>query len=290
MAGIVFGCVVPHPPLLIPDIGHGQERTISATIRALEKLAGELGQADPETLVLVSPHGATIYKAMGVATCPSSRGNLTVWGSREPEYVFDNDLELVKALQEEAKTAGIPLQSIGERRYDLDHGVLVPMHFLIKGASGLPLVPLTFSMLPLSAHFSFGQAIRRAAEHVGRRVAFIASGDLSHRLIPGAPAGYDPAGKKFDRKLAEALSRLDSHEILELAPELIERAGECGLRSIVVLLGALDGLKVTPEVLSYEGPFGVGYLVAGFRVESAPTTERGKGKRNRKAEGDPCIR
>lgn len=286
MAGIVFGCVSPHPPLLIPDIGHGQERTISSTINALEKLAEELGESQPDTLVLVSPHGAVMSRAMGVATCPSSQGDLAVWGSSEPEYIFDNDLELVRALQEEAKSAGISLQSIGQRGYDLDHGVLVPMHFLVEGAAGLPLVPLTFSMLPLRTHFSFGQAIRRAAERTGRRVAFVASGDLSHRLIPGTPAGYDPAGKEFDQKISQALSAMDARQVLELDPDLIERAGECGLRSIVMLLGALDGLKVTPEVLSYEGPFGVGYLVAGFNVETVATADEGRSKRGRKAEGE----
>ena len=84
----------------------------------------------------------------------------------------------------------------------------------------------------------------------------------------GAPAGYDPLGKIFDEKLAKALSCVDIKSILNLGTELIERAGECGLRSAVILLGALDGLKVKPEILSYEGPFGVGYLVASFEVIS----------------------
>ena len=105
-----------------------------------------------------------------------------------------------------------------------------------------------------------------AAELSRKRVAIIASGDLSHRLIPSAPAGYDPMGKAFDEKLVKAISCLDSKAVLRFEPELIERAGECGLRSIIILLGALEGLKVTPEVLSYEGPFGVGYMVASLEV------------------------
>ena len=68
----------------------------------------------------------------------------------------------------------------------------------------------------------------------------------------------------------DALSRLDTHAILNLDEDLIEHAGECGLRSIVILLGALQGLSATPHILSYEGPFGVGYLVASFEVEQLP--------------------
>lgn len=269
MAGIVFGCIVPHPPLLIPDIGHGNEKAISDTIRALESLSDMLRQAGAETLVVVSPHGASIPDAMGVATCKDITGSLGSWGSHLADFRFDNDKDFVKALQAEAKAASIPLESIGKKSYSLDHGVLVPMHFLHKGARGLPLVPLTFSWLSLEQHYSFGQAVRRAAEKSGRKVALIASGDLSHRLIPEAPAGYDPQGQVFDNKIVEAIKAWDVQAILNLDIKLIEQAGECGLRSILILLGALSGLKVKPEVLSYEGPFGVGYLVAACHTGDA---------------------
>jgi len=277
MAGIVFGCIVPHPPLLVPDVGRGQEREIIATTRAMEKLSQELGAHRPETMLVISPHGLSHHSAMGVLTAPSSSGNLRRWGERGPDYYFDNDPDLVAAIKEAARGLNIPLSSIGEHAYELDHGVLVPMHFLIQGVKDVPMVPLTFCWLPLSIHFAFGQAIRRAADDVGKRVALIASGDLSHRLLPGAPAGYDRMGKVFDEKLVAALARLDAEEVLSLDQDLIERAGECGLRSIVILLGALDGLSVEAEVLSYEGPFGVGYLVASFSVVN-PEGAGGRGE------------
>lgn len=264
--GIVFGCIVPHPPLLIPDIGKGQERAIGATIQALEELRRRLEASRPHTLMVISPHGRSHYDAMGVLTAPSSQGDMRYWGSSIPTMSFKNDVELVNALMRECRAAGIPLRSIGEKNYQLDHGVMVPMYFLAPGAKGLPLVPLTFSWLPLGLHFAFGQALRRAAEATGRRVALIASGDLSHRLTPDAPAGYHPDGKVFDEKIVRAVADWDKEAILNLDAEFIERAGECGLRSIVILLGALEGLKVKPQVLSYEGPFGVGYLVASAEV------------------------
>ncbi len=270
MAGITFGCIVPHPPLMVPDIGRGGEKRISATLEAMEKLADKLAQQNPETILVISPHGVSYPGAMGIVTAKSSSGNLRNWGVPVPDYHFDNDLSMVSAIEKEADAAGIPLQSIGETGYDIDHGVLAPMYYLIRAIKGIPMVPLTFCWLPLSTHFAFGQAINRAATETGKRVALIASGDLSHRLLPSAPAGYDPQGKVFDEKLVDALSRLDTHAVLNLDEDLIEHAGECGLRSIVILLGALQGLSVTPHILSYEGPFGVGYLVASFETEQLP--------------------
>src|SRR4030043_393496 len=173
MAGIIFGCVVPHPPLIIPDIGRGQEQTVIATIEAMNKLAQQLADHCPQLVLLVSPHGHAHYDAMGVLTAPACRGNLRSWGSREPEYQFDNDLDFVRLLQEEVQISGIPLKSIGERHYELDHGSIVPLHYLKKAVKDIPLVPLTFSWMSLASHFSFGQAINRAAQRSGKRVAFI---------------------------------------------------------------------------------------------------------------------
>ncbi len=267
--GIVFGCIVPHPPLLVPDVGRGQERAISATVRAMERLTDKLAEYKPQAILIISPHGNYHPEAMGILTAKSSQGDMSRWGSGTPRHQFENELSLVSLIEEEAKADRIPVKSIGERSYELDHGVMVPMHFFIREIKGIPMVPLTFSWLPLDRHFVFGKAIKRAVDRSQKRVAVVASGDLSHRLLPGAPSGYDPMGKVFDEKLVAALSRLDVAAVLGLDENLFERAGECGLRSIVILLGALDGLEVKPEILAYEGPFGVGYLVAAFEVLSS---------------------
>lgn len=266
MCAVVFGCIAPHPPVLIPKIGGERVAEVEATTRGLESLARDLAAARPESLLVVSPHGAGHRNAMGVLTAGSSAGSFISWGTHGLEFAYKNDLGLVEDLMMEAKGEGVPLWPIGEDGYDLDWGVLVPMYFLGQAVQGVPLTPLTYSALPLSAHLDFGRAIQRAAARLDRRVALIASGDLSHRLLPGAPAGYDPLGRVFDEKLVEALRGYDCEAIMGLDPHLVARAGECGLRSIVILLGALEGLQVEPKVLSYEGPFGVGYLVASFKV------------------------
>jgi aromatic ring-opening dioxygenase LigB subunit len=99
-------------------------------------------------------------------------------------------------------------------------------------------------------------------QKLGRRAAFIASGDLSHRLKRGAPAGYYPRAHLFDEEVVEAIRNCATQRIVEIDQELRGAAGECGYRSMLVAIGATEDLDTNCEVISYEAPFGVGYLVA----------------------------
>jgi len=91
---------------------------------------------------------------------------------------------------------------------------------------------------------------------------------MSHRLTPDAPAGYDPQGKDFDQAVRDAISSNETDRILALDEKLVSKAGECGLRPLIMLLGAMGQGRFSSKVLSYEGPFGVGYLVASFRASA----------------------
>ncbi len=269
MDGIVFGCIVPHPPVLIPQVGRGREGEVPATAQAMEDLARELARHRPQTLLIISPHGAVHYNAMGLSCAPSSRGDLRRFGAPAVSLSFDNDLEMVAAIEKEAAEQGVSVRLMSPREYVLDHGVLVPMHFLSRALPDVTLVPLTFSWLPLKAHLDFGRVLQQAAERVGKRVAIIASGDLSHRLLPSSPAGYDPQAKLFDKLVVDAVANWDVQALMDLGPQLIDTAGECGLRSIVTVMGALEGLVVKPQLLSYQSSLGEGYLVAALPVVGA---------------------
>ena len=267
MSGIIFGCIAPHPPLLVPSIGRGQESAVQITGDAMKKLANLLELQHPDTAVIISPHAESAADAMGILTAPRCTGDLQRWGDRSPARIFANDIELASAIRKEAKTSGIPTRSIDSDNYELDHGVMVPLHFLERSIEGVPIIPIAFSWLPLQTHYDFGKVIGNAAKQQQKRVAIIASGDLSHKLSAQGPYGYDPMGPVFDKRLVDDLSKLDIEDILTMDDVLIERAGQCGLRSFLILLGALDGLKVKSTVLSYEGPFGVGYMVASFEIK-----------------------
>ncbi len=250
------GCVCPHPPLLIPAIGGENRRRVQATVEAMERLAAETDAAD--LVIVISPHTPGYSEAVAV------RSPATLWGDfadfRCPDVglEIDNDVEFVdRLLDRAATTSGLAVEPLDDDR--LDHGVLVPLFFL----NALHLVNLSVAR-DYGLHRTLGRLVRETADELGRNVLFVASGDLSHRLQPGAPAGYDPRGAEFDSQVVDLFARGDLDGLSRLDPDLVRGAGECGLRSFITL-GAFLGDQATPaRVLSYEGPFGVGYAVAAF--------------------------
>ena len=125
---------------------------------------------------------------------------------------------------------------------------------------------MNISFLSAAKHFRFGQAVRQAIDRVGRRAVIVASADLSHRLSEDGPYGFDPAGPELDRRVREAVASWDVEALLTMDEGFREQAGDDAVSSISFLMGALDGLHVRPRVLSYEGPFGVGYMVAAIDI------------------------
>lgn len=264
---------MPHPPVMVAGIGGSRELAqVEETIRSAREIDRMLAAGPPETLVVFTPHGTVYQDAIIVYSDPRFSGGLQQFGLNRT-WEWENDPGLVERLAELGREAGLPVYPMTSadagRRRDrerLDHGVLVPLSFFDPAwADRAKLVVIPLSYLPLEELYQFGSVLRNASESLGRKIAVIASGDLSHCLQPGAPAGYDPRGAEFDRTIMELIRKEAVAEFFELDPALIEKAAECGFRSIIMLLGALDGLEFRSTVHSYQGPFGVGYSVASFR-------------------------
>lgn len=255
-----FAAICPHPPLLIPEIGREDTYKVQNTIGAMNELAQELSQRQIDTILVVSPHGPVFMDFMSVNLAERLIGDFSDFGS-DIKMDLQNDTELARLIKDIADTNKLPLQTVSE---SLDHGTMVPLYFLMEQQRTAEICQISFSYLDYGKHFTFGEIIYEAIQSVDRKVALIASGDLSHRLTPQAPAGYAPRGKDFDNLLIECLEKNDVASILNMDSTLIEDAGECGLRSIIILMGALSNMEYKFEKLSYEGPFGVGYLVGKF--------------------------
>ena len=273
--------LLPHPPIMIPEVGRGREKEIQPTLDALQTVAREIVDLRPDALVIVSPHAPTYRDYYYVAPPDPVRGSFSDFGAPHPVLSCKGDADLSRAIVAEAQEAGLPCGSAGTHAGTLDHGSLIPLYWISRAWAGtdagrqvnradewacpFPVVRLSYSGLDAGSHDSYGRAIARAIRESGKRVVFIASGDLSHRLKEDGPYGYHPKGPEFDRVVTEAIRTNDIGKFSTLKPRLCEQAAECGANSLRILAGVLAALYPSSELLSYEDTFGVGYAVGAFR-------------------------
>jgi len=259
-SSLVFAGIAPHPPIIVPEVGGEAIGDVRGSIDAMAELTRRVINSGAETVIVVSPH-APLERSVFVAyDGPQLYGDFADFRAPAAVVVAELDEELLNRITAAAGEQKLVVERIKGR--ELDHGTMVPLYFLQRHGWHGRVVALGYSFLTNEDHIRFGKCIRAAVDAGGRPVAFIASGDLSHRLKPGAPAGYNPDAHRFDEEVVDAIRNCLTDRIVNVDPELRRLAGECGYRSMLVALGAVQGIEASCEVISYEGPFGVGYMVA----------------------------
>ena len=290
--------IVPHPPVILPEVGRGREREIQSTLDAYRAAARWVAAWKPETLIVASPHVAMYSDYFHIPPGKRTAGTMASFGAPQVRLETEYDIDLRRTLIQEAETMGIRAGTMGERDAALDHGTLIPLYFLQEAGVNVPIVRIGLSGFSPLTHYRLGQCVARSVGKLNRRAVFVASGDLSHKLRADGPYGYAPEGPLLDQELTEAMKTADFLRFLTLDPSLCERAAECGVRSFQIMAGALDGLSVKPEYLGHEGKFGVGYAIALFAVTGHDTGrcyaeqyERAERERleRRKASEDPWV-
>ena len=258
--------LTPHPPVLLPEVGRGREREIAATGRAMEQAAREVARWNPDVLIVSSPHTILYGDYFHIAPGAGASGSMAAFGAPQVRMDVTYDAALRDEVIRRAGAAGLEAGTLGQRDPALDHGVLIPLYYLRKAGVTCPMLRMGLSGFSALDHYRLGQCVAEAAEALGRRAVFVASGDLSHKLKADGPYGFAPEGPVFDEAVTKAMAAGDFLSFLTMDAGLCSRAAECGLRSFQMMAGALDGLAVSPRLLSHEGTFGVGYAVALFPV------------------------
>ena len=261
---LVFAAITPHPPLLIPSIGKESIKKIEKTKIALEQMEKDLYITHPEILVIISAHGSYFNDAFTLNVNTHYQTDLREFGDLATKIKFHGETHLATLIREGADKEHFSATMISEQ--NLDHGSAIPLTYLAKHLKNIKILQIGFCDLDWKTHVAFGAMIADKISQINKRVAVIASGDLSHALISDAPAGYNPAGPEFDRKIQELLSANNLSGMLQMDKKLVTDAAECGFRSFLILMGILQGVHHVYKSYAYEGPFGVGYLTANFAL------------------------
>ena len=245
---------------MVPEVGREAIAEVRGSIDAMREFTERIIASRAETVVMISPHAPLASRAFVAYNDPQIYGDFGRFRAPHTQVSAELDAELLAAMTKAAAEDGYELISL--EGYELDHGTAVPLYFLQRNGWQGRVVALGYTFLSNEDHVRFGACIKRAVDTLGRPTAFVASGDLSHRMKPDAPAGYNPDAHFFDDEVVEAIRNYAPDRIVNIDQDLRRMAGECGYRSMLVAIGSSEGVTPACEVLHYEAPFGVGYMVA----------------------------
>lgn len=266
--GVETAALLPHPPIVIEKIGGQELKKAEKTVQGFKKTSSQIAnyQENIDLLVFITPHGPVFRSNASIIIKEKLQGDFREFGFSQLEFQEKSDINFSERLINNTQEKGLKLEGLRKRdlkKYDikqeLDHGIMVPLHYLKKAGLNKKIIPISIGFIPYQKLYEIGKEIAQTAKELDYKIAVIASGDLSHRLKKGAPAGYNSEAHIFDEKLLKYFEEKDFDSILNFDPKLVEKAGECGLRPIVTMLGALSETEKKVEINSYEAPFGVGY-------------------------------
>lgn len=264
-----------HSPILIPEIAGKRLREVEASALAMATLARRIVSQEPDGIIIVTPHMPRFQTAFGLHGEKILKGDFGDYGYQELKIEVQGAPSIVYDLQNKAARHDLQLNICDEM--PLDRGAMVPLYFLNKQNWQGPVAVLGF---PLNSNLSqcvrLGEAIRETINERGENWTLIVSGEMSHRLKPESPGGYHERASEFDRWIFESIEAGDLPRALEVDPGLRQIACEDVLNSLAIAFGVLGKGDHDYEPISYEYPYGVGYLVADLDVNGQnPTVHSG---------------
>jgi MEMO1 family protein len=257
--------ITPHPPIILSEIGKGEEEKAGKTIAGMKKIAKAISAIKPKTIALITPHGNVFRDALCINTEVALKGDFGNFGYSNLSYEFSGS-DKAKTICDELNKIGITCVELNNKTADqynvstkIDHGALVPLYFIMQEYTDFDLVHINMGFLSKTQLYNSGKII---SDILGEENVLIASGDLSHRLTRSAPSGYDELGKVYDKLIVNAIKNKSYKDILDFDDKMLDRAGQCAQKPLEMLVGSLEDYETEAEVYSYEGPFGVGYMTA----------------------------
>ena len=261
---IIAAFMVPHPPMIVSDVGRGSEKQIEKTIKAYEKVADEIARLKPETIIISSPHSVMYSDYFHISPGKRATGSFAEFGAPQVSFDVEYDDELINLLSDKAEASDFPAGTLGEKKKELDHGTMVPLWFILKKYKEFKLVRTGLSGYDLLKHYEYGMLIKETVDVLGRKVVYVASGDLSHKLQEYGPYGFAEEGPVYDSRIMDVCSNARFGELFNFDESFCEKAAECGHKSFVIMAGTLDGKDVQATQYSHEDVTGVGYGICSF--------------------------
>lgn len=259
-----------HAPVVVPEVGNDKAGECALTTRAMRAAAERVVAARPDVVALVSPHTPRAPDEWRLVDGDRIVGSFVDFGAPSARINLPAATEARSRLARLGPQYGV--QTSMYRPEDLDNGATVPLWFLQEAGWSGPTLVIGFPWRDGTEEL-MGEALRIASG--SERWAIIASGDMSHKLKPSSPAGYDPQAQQFDDAVVKGLKGGDLRGVAELDPRLRRLAAEDVVASVTVAGAATGWRSDQHRILGYESPFGVGYCVGILCERSHATPMQG---------------
>jgi aromatic ring-opening dioxygenase LigB subunit len=254
---LVFAAIAPHGGLVF-------EQPDAPTRKGMEELKQRFDAAQPEAVIVVTPHGALVDGHFGVVRSGKLSEHQNQFLDAEHLYEGPGDPELADACIGALHEDGLPALGVtfgstvaGASEMPIDWGAGIPLWFMRAPA----VVVTPCRALSNDEHVRAGRALARAT--ADRRVAFIASADHGHGHTADGPYGFAPESKVYDEQIVELVRGNRLAELATWDSGIAVAAKADSFWQLLMLYGAVgDGFA--GELLSYEAPTYFGMLCAAY--------------------------
>jgi aromatic ring-opening dioxygenase LigB subunit len=271
-----YACIAPHGGELIPKLATETTlRSFNETRLGMLRLADEVSDTKPDTVVIATPHNLRLWGKIGVVTSENSSGRLQA--SRRSRKSVDLkvkcDREFAKEILYRAASSGLPVVGANyggsegaSSDMPMDWGTLVPLWFVVKGRRGDPKVVIVTPSreIPLTQNFRFGRIIGDLMEKKRKRYAFIASADQAHAHRKSGPYGFSKAAAEYDHLVMDAIEKNRIQSVMNFQKKLVEKAKPDSLWQMTMLAGVISVIRTHAQLYSYQVPTYYGMICAGF--------------------------
>ena len=256
---IVYAGYIPYLPISPAQYTSQRKKELKKTLNSLSEIRNDLYAVMPDTVVLIGPSDSMSPDAFSILYSDQYITNYKEIGDYESKREVFGDLELIQSIKESTYKY-FPLRSphAKELSYQFSFGVDV----LMPIGKRYKIVPISYTMLDAKDHVRFGAILRDVFEDSQKRVAVIAIGNQSHSLTKNGPAPLNEAGKKYDSLVKKCVNDNNLFGLISVRSEQLNNIFECGHKQWLIMAGILQDMQIHPKLLSYEHPYGVGYLSA----------------------------
>jgi len=269
-----YACIVPHGSDIIPQLAvRKTEHLFEKTRESVRKIARDIRNARPQTIILASPHNLRLRDNIAIVTAENSTGYLKGPRGRKVSLSLRCDREFAQDLLEESTRKHLPVVGANYGTAEgpasdmpMDWGTLVPMWFVAKEeqVKAKTIIVTPSREIPLRQNIALGTTIAEMAEKRKKRLVFIASADQAHAHKKSGPYGYHRSAAKYDEFVSEAIQKNRIESISRLRKRFVEDAKPDSLWQMAILAGLTKVVKMRGNLLSYEVPTYYGMICSSF--------------------------